>query len=185
MEGRVLVIDDDKRMRESLAAFLLEEGLEVEMAASVSEALVSLETFKPQVALLDLVLEKDDGLEFLRVVSKGDRSCQVVILTGYGSLETAVEAMRLGCRDYLLKPVDRDELISRLDVILRECSFRERAGRVIPMCCVCGKVRSEDNRWMDLTQYMMLYMDVLLSHTYCPACFRREMEDVTSPHEKD
>ncbi len=184
MEGRVLVIDDDLRMRESLAAFLLEEGLEVEMASSVSEALVFLETFRPQVALLDLVLDNDDGLEFLRELSRKDRLCQVVIVTGYGSLETAVEAMRLGCRDYLLKPVDREELLSRLEVILKECSFREKAGRVIPMCCVCGKVRDDDGQWMDLTQYMMLYMDVLLSHTYCPTCFCKEIEGVTSPHEE-
>jgi len=185
VEGKVLVIDDDRRMRESLAAFLLEEGLEVDMAASIPEALVSLETFRPQVALLDLVLEEDDGLEFLRVVSREERPCQVIILTGYGSLETAVEAMRLGCKDYLLKPVDREELLSRLELILREWSLGEKVGKVIPMCCVCGRVRDDENRWMDLTQYMMLYMDVLLSHTYCPRCFRKEIGGVISPHEED
>lgn len=124
----------------------------------------------------------------MKVVAQERVPCDVVILTGHGSLETAVEAMRLGCRDYLLKPVDREDLLSRLEVILEERSFREGEGTVIPVCCVCGKVRDENNRWMDLAQYMMLYLGVLMSHTYCPDCFVKEMGRLSPgglPHEED
>ncbi len=184
MKGRVLIIDDDRLLRESLAVYLMEEGYEVETAPSLSEALASLEAFRPQVAFLDLLLDGDDGLDFLRAVAKERHPCQVVIMTGHGSLDTAVEAMRLGCRDYLLKPVEREDLLSRLEVILEECSFREGKGVVLPVCCICGRVRDEENRWMDLPQYMMVHMGILLSHTYCPQCFKKEMEKFASPHEE-
>lgn len=180
VKGKILIIDDDELLREALASYLEGEGYEVDTASSVSEALASLETFEPHIALLDLLLNGDDGLDFLKVVAQERIPCDVVILTGYGSLETAVEAMRLGCRDYLLKPVDRSELLSRLEMILEERSFKEGEGMVVPVCCVCGKVRDEDNRWIELAQYMMLRLGVLLSHTYCPDCFREEMERLSS-----
>ncbi len=108
----ILVVDDDEVFRERLARALADRGLEVRTAADPAEALASARSDSPEMAVVDLRMPGGNGLELVRDLKKIDASTKVVVLTGYGSIATATEAMRLGATHYLPKPADADELLA-------------------------------------------------------------------------
>jgi two-component system response regulator HydG len=108
----VMVVDDERAMRESLAAWLGHEGHRVSLAAGGEEALRLLSARAPEVMLVDIKMPGMDGLELLRQVRRRSPDTQVVMITAYGSIADAVEAMKEGAADYLLKPFDPEELVA-------------------------------------------------------------------------
>ncbi|HVN71639.1 MAG TPA: response regulator [Desulfomonilia bacterium] len=111
---RILVVDDEEIVRYSLKNILSSNGFEVEDVGSAEEALKLLYDKSFHLVLTDLVLEGMGGLELLENVKVISPRTLVIVITGYGSLKTAVEALRLGVYDYLLKPCDENELILRV-----------------------------------------------------------------------
>jgi signal transduction histidine kinase len=107
---RVLVVEDDESVALTLQAILMDDGHEVEAAGNAGEALHLIESTQFDLALLDLHLGEDDGLQILSRIKEVAPQTVALILTGYGSLDTAVKAMRIGAADYLLKPCDVTEL---------------------------------------------------------------------------
>ena len=106
----VLIVDDEKTLARSIKLFLIEQGYEAEVAEDADAALALLEKLHPDLVFLDLRLPRMSGLELLKKIRQYDPYIQVVMLTAYGTIEGAVEAMKLGALDYLKKPVDLDEL---------------------------------------------------------------------------
>ena len=111
---RILVVDDEEIVRYSLKNILTTNGFEVDEVGSAEEALKLLYTKSFHLVLTDLVLEGMGGLELLENVKVISPRTLVIVITGYGSLKTAVAALRLGVYDYLLKPCDENELILRV-----------------------------------------------------------------------
>ncbi|MFQ5509030.1 MAG: sigma-54-dependent transcriptional regulator [Leptospirillia bacterium] len=109
--GTILVVDDDDSVRESLVYILQEEGHQVVAAASGEEALKQLEATPFQLFLTDLNMPGMTGIELLQAASDRQPSVVGMMLTGYGSVNTAVEAMKAGAFDYITKPFEVDELI--------------------------------------------------------------------------
>ena len=120
--GKILVVDDEPAEREGLARLVGQWGYEVETASSGEEALNLVETQHPAVVLTDLVLPEMDGLTLLQKLKETGRPPIVLLVTGHGTVESAVEAMRHGAFDYLTKPVDA----TRLQVLLGSRSSRSR-----------------------------------------------------------
>ena len=110
MAPRVLVVEDEEAVSLTLQVILTEDGYEVESASSLGEARSLIDSGSFDVALLDLHLGDDDGLNVLTSLKKASPRAVALILTGYGSLDTALKAMRSGASDYLLKPCDVGEL---------------------------------------------------------------------------
>lgn len=113
--GSVLIVDDDPIVRRSLCGFLSQEGLEVSEAPGVQQALALLERESRKGRCIDLVLTDvampdRDGRELLREIGSRHPTVAVVMLTAYGTIESAVDALRLGAVDYLTKPILDDEL---------------------------------------------------------------------------
>jgi DNA-binding NtrC family response regulator len=102
---RILAVEDDPETLEGLRMLLEEFGLEVRAAATLAEARAQLAAFDPDVCLTDLQLPDGDGITFLREVRADDPHREVVVLTGHGTLDSAVEAMKAGAFDYLVKPL--------------------------------------------------------------------------------
>jgi DNA-binding NtrC family response regulator len=125
--GKVLVVDDEPAEREGLARLVGQWGYEVETAASGEEALDLIETQHPAVVLTDLVLPEMDGLTLLQKLKETGRPPIVLLVTGHGTVETAVEAMRHGAFDYLTKPVDA----TRLQVLLEKSIEQESLSREV------------------------------------------------------
>ena len=107
---RILCIDDDETVLTMLRAVLELEGYEVRIAKRTSLGLELLRTEPPDLVLTDLRIDELDGMDMLKAVKAIDPEIVVIMLTGYASLQTAIQAMRAGAYDYLLKPVDVDEL---------------------------------------------------------------------------
>lgn len=108
---RMLVVDDDDAYRTRLCRALRERGFEVEDARGVAEATRRLQSFRPQRAILDLRLGDGSGVELVSQLLELDPSIRCLVLTGYGSIASAVEAVRRGAVDYLTKPLDADEIL--------------------------------------------------------------------------
>jgi two-component system, response regulator RegA len=109
----LLVVEDDDFLRERLVRAFRDRGFAAQGAASVTEA-ARLADDAPEYAVVDLRIGEESGLEVRRALLAKDPATRVVLLTGYGSIATAVEAMRLGAVHYLTKPADADQIIAAL-----------------------------------------------------------------------
>lgn len=113
--ARILVIDDDAVFAGVLARSLERRGFVTATATQGEEALARLTSFEPEHAVLDLKLGADNGLVVLRQLLEARPNLRVLLMTGYASLATAVEAIKLGAVNYLAKPVDARAVIAALD----------------------------------------------------------------------
>ncbi len=162
---RVLVVDDDRLIREMISDALVEDGCEVSAASSGAEALEVLAGEIPfDVVVTDLSMREMDGLQLLERVKREYPKLDVIILTGYASLESALQAMRLGAADYLRKPIKQLEIVysvrqTRLrrrilneNEALRGCLQTFEASRVLAAC-------------LDAADVLPLAMDLILHIT--------------------
>src|SRR5437764_314041 len=111
---RLLIVDDDEPFRLAMRNAFLRRGYEVSLAGSADEAQAALQKEAPDYAVVDLRMPGPSGLEVVRALRALPRPPQVVVLTGYGTIGTAVEAIRLGAINYLNKPADADEIEAAL-----------------------------------------------------------------------
>jgi two-component system response regulator AtoC len=150
----VLVVDDELLIRKSLAKVLRARGYAVELASTGAEGLEKCAEGRPQVMILDMRLPDSDGLSVLRRVRELDPLLQVIVITAYGDVQTAVDAMKLGACDFLRKPYEMEDIVlaveaagrtfrqaTELDLYRRQAwqqySDEEIIGRSAPM----GEVR--------------------------------------------
>jgi len=111
LEGRrILIVDDELIMRESLAGWLERDGYVIETAASGEEGLERLKETRFDILLVDIKMDGMSGLDVLEKVKSTDPDVAVVMITAYGSISTAIDAMKKGAYEYLLKPFDPNEL---------------------------------------------------------------------------
>jgi DNA-binding NtrC family response regulator len=116
---KVLIVDDELIMRESLAGWLERDGHAVQTAASGEEAMEKLKQTHFDIFLVDIKMEGMSGLEVLRRVKESDPDAEVVMITAYGSIPSAIEAMKDGAYDYMLKPFDPNELGVLIEKIIQ------------------------------------------------------------------
>jgi two-component system response regulator RegA len=108
----LLLVDDDEVLRERLARALRERGYDVTTAADYDGAMRAASQDSPELAVVDLRMPGRSGLELVRDLRTLDPATRIVVLTGYGSIATAVEAIRLGASHYLAKPADADDVLA-------------------------------------------------------------------------
>jgi DNA-binding response OmpR family regulator len=127
---RVLVVDDEANLRQTIARILHQLGCEVTTAADGAEALQRLEGASYDLVYLDIRLPGMDGLQVLRQVHDRYPQLAVVLLTAYASISSAVEAVRLGATDYLIKPISPEALIARTRTILADQAVQRRRREI-------------------------------------------------------
>jgi DNA-binding NtrC family response regulator len=128
--SRILVVDDDRDMRTSLADLLNEEGYIVEACQTGADALATIEKSHPDLLITDLVMKGMPGLELLRAAKQRDPHLAVVVITAFGTIETAVEAMRLGAFYYITKPFKSGDLLLLVERALEEKYLRTEVQRL-------------------------------------------------------
>ncbi len=111
----MMIVDDDAVFRERLMRAIAHRGFEVHGASNATEAMETARKVRPTRAVLDMRMPGKTGLELVTDLVQFDPDLQIVMLTGYGSIPTAVEAVRLGAIEYLTKPVDADQLLAVFD----------------------------------------------------------------------
>src|SRR5436189_6227062 len=110
----LLIVEDDKSFLQRLARAMEGRGFTVTTAESVADGLAQLETISPAFAVVDMRLEDGNGLDVISALKRRRPDARAIILTGYGNIATAVNAITLGAVDYLSKPVDADDVASAL-----------------------------------------------------------------------
>ena len=142
----ILIVDDERTLARAVKLFLTECGYEAEVASDGEQALEMLESLRPDVVFADVRLPGMSGIELLRRIREFDPAIPVIMMTAYGTIEGAVEAVKLGAFDYLKKPVDLEELKLLADraretsVLKQELSYyRRRAARDLPFAGVLGE----------------------------------------------
>src|SRR4051812_40862551 len=122
---RVLVVDDEENLRLVVRSFLRRDGYEVEVAASGEEALGLVETFGPDVILTDVRMPKMGGLDLLSTLKAKGNDATVIVMSAYGNIDMAIEAMKAGAYDYIQKPFKAKEVL----LTLRKAEERESLRR--------------------------------------------------------
>ncbi len=113
-EYRVLLVDDEEEFVSALSERLMLRGIEVDSALNGEEALARLVEKEFEVVILDVMMPGLGGLEVLRQIKSTHPNTQVILLTGHGSTREGIEGMRLGAFDYLIKPVDIEEMLEKM-----------------------------------------------------------------------
>jgi DNA-binding NtrC family response regulator len=123
MKKRILVVEDEEKLRRVIELQLLGAGFDVDKAATAEDGLKIVD--RADLVLTDLKLPRMDGLEFLNLIRRQNTQVPVVLMTAYGSVETAVEAMKSGATDFVLKPFSLDHLMQVLQKALEMRALRE------------------------------------------------------------
>ena len=141
---RILVVDDEESMRFFLARGLKKAGFEVDAVSSGRAAIDRLGSTSFDVVLTDIVMPDVSGLDVLRAVHEMDKDAVVILITAHGSVENAIDALRLGAFDYLSKPFELKEILARIDRGLqrREVERENRKLRFLVSKKVSGEPAS-------------------------------------------
>ncbi|HXF26033.1 MAG TPA: sigma-54 dependent transcriptional regulator [Bryobacteraceae bacterium] len=114
-KGRILIVDDEADIRESLEALLMMEDYSVDLAPNATEGLKKIEAGNFDLVLLDLMMPDRSGMEVLQEVRERDRETPIFMITAYGSVEVAVNALKAGANDYFSKPWDNEKLLIEIE----------------------------------------------------------------------
>ena len=122
---RILIVDDEENFRHMLSVILIKEGYEVETASNGGEGLQKAVSSPFDQILCDIRMPRMDGLEFLKAIQKTGVEATIIVMSAYGTVDIAIEAMKLGAYDYISKPFKPDEII----LTLRKAEEREQLRR--------------------------------------------------------
>ncbi len=126
----ILIADDEDPLRTTIGAWLGDEGFAVQEAVDGLDAIKKVQSSDFDIAILDIKMPGANGLEVLRYIKKNSPQTEVVMVTGMSDVSMAVEAMKLGAREYLTKPIDMDQLVPALRSLLRTRDAEDRIRRL-------------------------------------------------------
>lgn len=145
-DSTVLIVDDERTLARAVKTFLAESGYEAEVAGDAEKAKELVESLRPDVVFADVRLPGMSGIELLRWIREFDPSIPVIIMTAHGTIEGAVEAVKLGAFDYMKKPVDLEELKllagrARENALMKQelSYYRSRAASEQPFAGILGR----------------------------------------------
>jgi DNA-binding response OmpR family regulator len=182
----VLLVDDDEPILLSLGNYLARNSFDVQTAASGESALSLFRNATFGLVITDLVMGGISGIEVLQEIKKINSETDVFILTGQGDMTRAIDALRLGAADFLLKPCDADELILRMERVLEKQEAQRKIKvyeKFLPICVYCKKIRDDTGarpgtgRWLQLEEYLSQKSGVELTHGCCPECYGRVLKN--------
>lgn len=118
--ARILVVDDQESVCTSASKILLRKGYRVDCSLDAEEALERIKGVPYHIIILDIMMPKINGIDLLRTIRQRHRECNVIMITGYASIKTAVESTQLGSLAYIAKPFTPQELLEAVEQVLRE-----------------------------------------------------------------
>ena len=186
----ILIADDDPTSRIVLSATLKKLGHQVTAAQSGAEAWAAFETTEVPLLISDVVMPDIHGLELCRRIRAAHRPkyTYIILLTSVGGKSSYLVGMRAGADDFINKPFDEEQLAARLVVAERILNLQSQVNQLsglLPICCVCKKVRDDKNYWEQVESYISKRTDARFSHGYCPDCLKKAMQELGVPADTD
>ena len=182
----VLIADDDPTSRIVLGATLQKLGHQVTVARNGAEAWAVCESTEVPLLISDVVMPDIHGLELCRRIraAKRPKYTYIILLTSVGGKSGYLVGMRAGADDFINKPLDEEQLAARLVVTARILNLQSQVKQLsglLPICCVCKKVRDDQNYWQQVESYISKRTDARFSHGYCPDCFKKALQETEAP----
>lgn len=183
----VLLVDDEQSILRSLANYLEKNAFSVKPAESGEAALAEFrlaESF--DLVITDLVMSGISGLDVLKNIKEAHPETGVFILTGYGSMSRAIEALRSGADDFILKPCDAEELVLKMERFFEKQDARRMIKiyeKFLPICMYCKRIRDDSGmeagkgKWMAVEEYLCRKSGADLTHGCCPECFADHIDE--------
>lgn len=190
----ISLVDDEKVILETLSRDLRKEGYKVFAAKSGEEALETFEKNACDLVIADLVMEGMDGLQFLKKAKKMNPEACLMILTGYGTLDTCIDALRFGVYDYILKPCQRLEFLQKVAHCFEVRELKRKIKiheKFLAVCSWCRKIRDDtgtefgEGVWIDWDSYLAKRAGVEMTHGVCSKCARKVMRDIAKIKKQD
>ncbi|GMQ79897.1 MAG: hypothetical protein BMS9Abin03_347 [Thermodesulfobacteriota bacterium] len=184
---KILLVDDDLLILQAISSALEQEGYIVTTAINGKNAIELIEANNFDLVLTDLVMDPVDGMGVLKKAKEKNPENIVIILTGFGDLISAIDALRLDADDYLLKPCEPEELSFRISSCLEKLELKRKVKAyeiIVPVCCMCKSIRNDTGKgigngeWMTVEEYILTKSKIAVSPTYCPKCIKKELENL-------
>ena len=186
---KILLVDDDKFILQSVGNILEKSGYDITRADSGQKAIEFIEKEEFDLVLTDLIMDSIDGIEVLKKTKEINPDTMVIILTGFGDLDSAIDAVRLKADDYLLKPCEPTEISFKISSCLEKLELKRRITvyeNIYPICWVCKSIRNDEGKepgtgeWISVEEYFWKIAKLAPSSTYCPKCAKKLMDDISS-----
>ncbi|MEE8400169.1 MAG: response regulator [Desulfobacterales bacterium] len=183
----ILLVDDDALILDTLGPAIESAGYRVTTAANGTEAIEKLTRCHFDLVLTDLVMESVDGIGVVKKAKEVNPDAMAIILTGFGGITSAIDALRLGADDYLLKPCENEEILFRISTCLEKLEFKRKIKayeEMLPVCCVCKKIRDDSGKepgsgeFMSVEQFIVTKAGLSVTSTYCPECGKKAIEEL-------
>jgi DNA-binding NtrC family response regulator len=182
----LLLVDDDPFILEGIGDDLEGNGYRVSRAESGEIALAMLESINFDLVITDLIMDRTNGIQVLKKTKELNPAIQVIILTGFGDINSAIAALRNQADDFLLKPCESQEMLLRI----RSCLEKRKMARqirlyqkILPMCCVCKKIRDDTGKkpgmgeWIKVEKFIHEQVDLDITSSYCPECAQKTLAE--------
>ena len=185
---KLLLVDDDPFILEGIGEDLESNGYQVTRASDGESAIDLLETTQFDLVITDLVMDSTNGIQVLKKTKELNSDAQVIILTGFGDIDSAIEALRSHADDFLLKPCESQEMLFRVKNCLEKQELTRKINlyqKILPMCCVCKKIRDDAGRqpgsgeWISIEHFIHEQSDLDITSSYCPECAQKTMDEYT------
>lgn len=182
----LLLVDDDPFILEGIGEDLESRGYQVTRANSGDKAVKLLGRSNFDLVITDLVMERTDGIQVLKKSKEIDATIMVIILTGFGDMISAIDALRNQADDYMLKPCESEEIFFRVERCLEKLELARKIRmyqKILPMCCVCKKIRDDRGRepgtgeWIPVEQFIHERANLDITSSYCPVCAQKTMTE--------
>jgi DNA-binding NtrC family response regulator len=182
----LLLVDDDPFILEGIGEDLERHGYQVTRVNSGEKAVELLQHSRFDLVITDLIMERTDGIQVLKKSKEVDATAMVIILTGFGDMLSAIEALRSQADDYMLKPCESSEMFFRVERCLEKLELARRINlyqKILPMCCVCKKIRDDTGRipgrgeWVPVEHFIQERARLDVTSSYCPECARNTLKE--------
>ena len=132
MKTSILIVDDEMDALDLMEELFIKHGYETYTASNGVEALNLISEIEPDIVISDMVMPEMDGIKLLDMMSKKHPEIAVIMITAHGTIETAVETMKKGARDYILKPLRLDEILAKVETISQLKELRQGSPECLP-----------------------------------------------------
>lgn len=182
----LLLVDDDPFILEGIGDNLESNGYQITRASSGEMAVRLIESGNFDLVITDLIMASTDGIKVLQKAKQINPEIQVIILTGYGDIESAIEALRNNADDYLLKPCESQEMIFRVKNCLEKQELARKVSlyqKILPMCCICKKIRDDSGKepgtgeWIRIEKFIHDKANLDITSSYCPDCAQNTLAE--------